>query len=1198
MKKNENIYTSHYIQSLEEVYCHSRSAVTSVGLSCSSANLPTRIINGGKKAIYTATMTAMLLNNMALQAIGKNITVSSGVISSNLSARTRDNINVYGNTISTLIGKNGTENVYSGGITTKTIVGRLGHQVIFNAGTANSTILYVQGKQTVLSGGTASNTSVLTHSARQNVYGTANNTVISQADQYIYNGGIANGVSIIGWIGESSMVGSQVIFNGGTANNVEVNGGATQYVFSGGIVNNTTLNGAGSSQNGAYQYLSDGALAYNTIINSTGYQYILGGQAFGTTINNRGWQTIYKKGRAINTTVNGGRQNITFYGIAENTVINSGGRQVIKHASAIASDTTINNSGLQNVKNGSSVNATITSGGIQNIVIAGKASNTTINMGGLQNISSGGLAERTIVNYCGHQRICNGAVASTNIINGVVIANSNYSSTGKTIIMGHQEISSGGIAINTFITNGDQEIFGAIAKNTILYTHGWQSVWNGGSAIDTTINQGGQQFITMDAFASKTIVNSGGLQYTEGQIINTTINNGGRQYVKYYGVASNTVVNSGGAQIFSYGGCSSIDVIQYSGGNINVFVANEEYELYPYINGINQNGETFSLSSGVASNFIINSGGWQIVSSGGIANNTTINGGGIQTIYNGGQAKNTVANNATINLYANGTINGLNASGGLVNIYANNHLSGNISLDQALLNINSSGSMKTVQIDNLTANNAVVSMSVDLPQNTGDSINILSSYNGNTTLNLTNIATQAAATTDDGIKLIDLDDNATDNGTFELAGGKWDQGGYSYKLLQGTINNIGNDYYLRSVDYSDVFKTIADLPLANIAIAKTGVNSLQRRMGDLRDMNSKDKKQGIWARGYYKNITVEDLAKTDMRLFGGEAGYDWLFRADEPTKLYAGVMFGFIDANDIKTEKVNNTQITGKGSSPSVGLYATLINDNNWFIDIAARNFWTKLDITNYTDGGQTLKLSPERNIIAGSIEIGKAYNRELDSGSVFKWEPKVEIGYMNAAQTTTAVENGATPAEYAAANYLNAKAAVLFGYKVEMANKLLIEPVLELGYTQEFLGKNEVSYGNATREGSMKGGSFEVLAGLNMQLADNLYWHALGTYEAGNKLSGWGVNAGIRLGFGGKVTQSKKKTNYNYRNISYTGNKTASKVKQTATKMKATSTKTKATSTKTKATSTKAKTNAQKAQSNNTKAKQTAAKRKGRDYS
>ncbi|MBO4708070.1 MAG: autotransporter domain-containing protein, partial [Elusimicrobiaceae bacterium] len=83
-----------------------------------------------------------------------------------------------------------------------------------------------------------------------------------------------------------------------------------------------------------------------------------------------------------------------------------------------------------------------------------------------------------------------------------------------------------------------------------------------------------------------------------------------------------------------------------------------------------------------------------------------------------------------------------------------------------------------------------------------------------------------------------------------------------------------------------------------------------------------------------------------------------------------------------------------------------------------------------------------------------------------------------------------------------------------------LIEPLVELAYNREFAGKGKVRYGGAETETSLKGGSFEASVGLSMQLADNLYWHALGTYEKGNKLSAWGLNAGIRLGFGG----SKKK--------------------------------------------------------------------------
>ena len=102
-----------------------------------------------------------------------------------------------------------------------------------------------------------------------------------------------------------------------------------------------------------------------------------------------------------------------------------------------------------------------------------------------------------------------------------------------------------------------------------------------------------------------------------------------------------------------------------------------------------------------------------------------------------------------------------------------------------------------------------------------------------------------------------------------------------------------------------------------------------------------------------------------------------------------------------------------------------------------------------------------------------------------------------------------------------------MFAYKGEIANNMLIEPLLELAYNQEFAGKGKVRYGGAETETSLQGGSFEINAGLSMQLADNLYWHALAYYEAGNEISGWGLNAGIRLGFGN--TSPKKSTAKKY---------------------------------------------------------------------
>jgi len=126
MNKNENIYTSHCLQNLEDVYCNNRSAVTSAGLSCGSATLPTRIINGGKKVIYTATMAAMLLNN--IMPAYADLTVEANQISSGLTVGT-DTSNVvisrldnYGTIIDTIINNGGSAYVYAGGVASGTTI--------------------------------------------------------------------------------------------------------------------------------------------------------------------------------------------------------------------------------------------------------------------------------------------------------------------------------------------------------------------------------------------------------------------------------------------------------------------------------------------------------------------------------------------------------------------------------------------------------------------------------------------------------------------------------------------------------------------------------------------------------------------------------------------------------------------------------------------------------------------------------------------------------------------------------------------------------------------------------------------------------------------------------------------------------------------------------------------------------------------
>ena len=1005
--QEENIYSSACIQALEQEYCSSCSAA--VVSSCIVSRgfgerLVSRIYNGGRRAVYTAAVGAMLANNTALPAYGAGTYVSAG----------------------------------------KTVTGA---------------------------------------------------TITSGNSQIIYSAGVADSTTIYG--------GLQVVSSGGVATNTTMYQDGWQFVSSGGVASNTTINPGG-------QRVSSGGVANTTIINSGGAQHLQsGGVANATTINSSGWQQVEGGGLANGTTINSrGWLNVASGGVASNTTINSGGNLVVA-SGGVANETTIHSGGSQNVYGGGVVSdTTIHDGGLQFVYSGGKTYNVRQHSGGkMFVIVSDGDAETYVegTNASGEPFSLQSGRASNFIL---------YSG-------GSQHVKSGGVASATTIHGGAQYVSAGVASATTIH--------------------GGAQYVSAGGVASATTIH-GGTQYVSagGTALETTIH-GGTQDVSAGGVASNTTINEGGLQNVSSGG-KAYNVMQYSGGNINADVYGGDTSTY--VSGTNASREAFTLQNGVASNFILYAGGLQNVFSGGVASATTIQegglqnvssravvsdtlvAGGVQNVYSSGVASNTTLNSGAVNLYEGGLISGLNATGGDLNVYGNNTLQGNINLADAQVNIDHTTGMNTLGIENLSANNAVFNMNVDLETQTADKLNITDSYSGNANLKLTNVAPTAQATTGDGIKLVEFADTATVNGTFDLLGGKWDEGGYVYKLAQGTAAGTGQDYYLRNTqELTDMFKTMLNVPIMNVVIAQTGMNSLQKRLGDLRAMDNTQAKQGVWVRSYYKDMTVDDLIKTDANLFGAEAGYDWLFRAEEPTKLYAGVLVGFVSTRNIKTKKSDGVYDKGDGEAPGVGVYATLLNENGWFVDLAARNFWSKLDMKNHSSTGTELAYKPNRNVVAASVEVGKSINSELARNKFIRIEPKLEIGYMHASAENASVGDTGNDIRYNAANYVNAKAGVLLAYNAVRDNGLLIEPLLELAYRYEFAGKDDLAYAGAAEKSDLSGGTLEVNAGLDMQLTKNLYWYGLGSYEAGNIVKGWGVHAGIRYAFGGTQDSSAAQT-------------------------------------------------------------------------
>ncbi len=105
------------------------------------------------------------------------------------------------------------------------------------------------------------------------------------------------------------------------------------------------------------------------------------------------------------------------------------------------------------------------------------------------------------------------------------------------------------------------------------------------------------------------------------------------QCVEEGGIASYTTVYSGG-ELFVCGGGSAIGVVQKAGGNVNTFVAPR---AAIFVSGVNASGGILFLSGGVASGFILYSGGMHHVW-GGTASGTVVSSGGQQSVVFGGVA--------------------------------------------------------------------------------------------------------------------------------------------------------------------------------------------------------------------------------------------------------------------------------------------------------------------------------------------------------------------------------------------------------------------------------------------------------------------------------------------------------------------------------------------------------------------------------
>lgn len=386
---------------------------------------------------------------------------------------------------------------------------------------------------------------------------------------------------------------------------------------------------------------------------------------------------------------------------------------------------------------------------------------------------------------------------------------------------------------------------------------------------------------------------------------------------------------------------------------------------------------------------------------------------------------------------------------------------------------------------------------------TGDKLTIEESSAGDATLHIRSTGTDGSQS---DILVVDQTNATSKNATFDLFGGVVDSGAYEYELHQALDEN----WYLQSNgNVTNTARTIANMPAIHIDIVKTGMNELNKRLGDIRS-NSHKKFNGLWVRSYAKKLNVDEFVDSKMNLFGVEGGYDYNVYQDCHNKLYVGLMIGYLYTDNIRTTQNDGPKGRGNANTPSVGAYVTWFNDLGWFADATVRNFWSNMNVSTKTSQNETISFDADRDFIASSFEFGKRFVFKQDSKSSYLLEPKFEVSYSQASSDDFRTSNG-NKINYSETQSFASKLALQTGYQHQFDGGEIVNPFIQFGVIEEWDGKTNIGYAGSEFQSDVSGTSFEIMGGLNAQLTNSFALYSDVAYEKGSVVEAVSGNVGLR---------------------------------------------------------------------------------------
>ena len=388
---------------------------------------------------------------------------------------------------------------------------------------------------------------------------------------------------------------SETVLSGGSSIDPQVVGGSLE--LEGGFASSAFIVSSGSMR------VSAGGSAVDTVVSGGFVEVLSGGSANGTTVESGGFLKVL--GEAFGTQVSSGGY-LGISGTTSGLLILSGGSASGGRFST-ASQTIVENGGTFSASDLGTVDNLVVSAGGTFIDNSATISDVTISSGGLF-VYEGGTRDGVT--------LLSGALEyDLNILSGQTVSGGTISGRFYT-----QEVALGGEVIDFTFSGFTKQIVGPE-----------EATGDTGSAITIgiTLEAGSTQYVLSGGFASGTDVGSRAIQRIGMMGF----------YPVPGGTATNTVIEAGGAQIDA--GIASGTVVrgvqEVEGVALDTTVESRGIQLVASYTA--QFGQSSFVTSALASNTIVESGGIELLRAGGVAIDTTVSSGGY-FIYSGGTVSN------------------------------------------------------------------------------------------------------------------------------------------------------------------------------------------------------------------------------------------------------------------------------------------------------------------------------------------------------------------------------------------------------------------------------------------------------------------------------------------------------------------------------------------------------------------------------